>query len=522
MSETNAFKIINPFLTKELENIYRFLILNKGQTLTKLVELGRALNYSIKFSNKYKELIFKTKDSSFLLDYNYNLINVVFNKENDVDEHPISHYETIYDGTRIIASFKDGQINIRTSGSFSNCEYLNGKTKEYEKGKYDNDISLYDLFIKQCNIMKINLDELAKLSNQFPDKTLVVNFILILQNTPIPKGSDFQNTIILENAYLLNNTEHLKALKKLFVEREQLKDENMIESEFKLKKFEYQQKLLDIIDNNNLFDIKQAIIGEFNDYLKFHKFCDIITPTHYVYKDEEEIKSKLETLPYYSRGFKITYNDGSFKDIINPKYEELINLRIHHSICPNTIDADICKIKDIKDIKNIWRLFQKLVCEGKLQDFYKFYDSEEKYKFIFNFFMDKVDEFVEKLFSQYNYGTIYKKVSPDSKIIIKNSKPIPRPFRIIKKIEVQQLDPNKIFNQVIHDLFDYTHQEYKKHKKSNAESLFDTKFDVEYLKTNMIFNDFFKSDYENWQRNYVDSDFFFGDLYGKIITPIWE
>ena len=512
----------NAVLDNDIVKLYRFLIENKGLMLPNLIKIGKESGYSIKYSDKYKQFIIKTKDSSILMNYNYDLIDILFNKESEgeKDVETTSHVENLYDGTRIIISFKNGVMMFRTSGSFSNCEYLNTKTDKYEKNSYDNIESIHDLFIKQCSIMKINLDALSKLSLKLNGKTIVLNFILILANTPIPKGTEFQNTILLEKAYVINYTKELLMLRQVLRQREMLNKLKLNKSKILVKREGFETIMIDIIENNQIINIIQLDIIQFNNLLKSLKISDIETPVVFSYKDNEDIEQRLKQLPYYARGFRIIYKDNTYKDIFNPKYEEVIDLRVQHSICPDIADGGDDNLK-VKDIINIWRLFQKSLYKGTLQDFYEYYDKEEKYKTLFNFFMDKIDDFIGRLFSLYNYGGIYRKISPNSNVIIKDSKPIPRPFRIIKPHTAKQLDPTKTRRQNINDLLDYTHQEYKKHKQSIKESIFDTKFDEEYLKTNMIFNDFFKSDYENWQRSYQDSDFFFGDLFGKLITPIW-
>lgn len=567
MSQFESISFTNQHLNKELLNIYTFLIINKNVTLQKLIINAKKNGYNIKYSEKEQQFIIKTKEYSFAINYNYDLMDFLFNKENNnilstplgeeastvedqptieekpstvkekptikeepstIEEQPttvettvedISHVEEIYDGTRVIVSFNNGKMMCRTSGSFNNCEYLNNKLNRYESSKYDNNKSIYDLFIEQCRDTKINFDKLIKLSEKDKDKIYVLNFILILKNTPIPKGDDFKQTIILEKVYTIKHTKHHNSFLKLLIEREKLNTLDIFTKDFEIKKNECKLKMLNFINNNNLFEIYQLDINKFSEYLRLENICDIKNPTSFEYKDYDDINIKLNQLPYYVKGYRIIYKDYSYKDIINIKYNEIIELRIENSICCNK--SDDINFTEMKDIKNIWRLFQKLVCEGKLQLFYEYYDKNENYKKIFIYFMDKIDDFISKLFKLYDYGNIYKKIN-NSNRIIKNTIKIPFPFHI-KHIIMEQYDPNKKYNQIVKDLLDYTHQEYKKLKTQT--SVFQVQFDEEYLKTNMIFNNFFVCDYNNWKTNNIENRkkyLFFGDLYAKIITPIWN
>ena len=447
----------------------------------------------------------------------FHIKDVLFNKNiSELSFQNLLACELIDDGTKIILSIKNGEIYVRTSGSFNKCQ-MHKKDRDGKEllisSRYDNVDGFYDIFMKLAEEMGFNFEKLQEESKKYPDNSYVFNFILDLANTPIPKGKDYKSKLVFHSGYEISmNLERLAKFKDYMNIIALLNDEESKTLEIKgkiIKKEDVIAEAFDFIDKNVISDVKTLSTIDTVSMFKNGGIVDIDIPEMYGFKSgitaevaKKSIDDYISKLPYYIKGLKLIFTNGTYLEYLNPEYDKVLSYRktgeneygnTYYSICP---DFE-------RDNRNIWNLWVYLYNRDKFQDFYKCYDHELKYKTKFKDIAEKLDTYAYKIFSVY-----HKKFSKKEKVEMKPLL-IPKVF-VIDKVKVNSDDSEDLIEYKISNILDYIHYIFK-HNKYNSENPDpDFKITKSYILNNFIIKEFIKND-----------NIRFGDIYGKVMTPEW-
>jgi hypothetical protein len=399
--------------------------------------------------------------------------------------------ETFKEGTNIIVVIQDGKIvTVRTSGTFD------------AETSYDTTETHYELFFKTLDEVNFGLSKFFDISKTKPDIRFCFNFLMKLNFTPFPTFCD--NEIHLISAYEINNkTKELDIYNTLCKEF----------SDSEEKKLELEEYIKTDLTSSyiNYFNTKDIISLFYNigsGLIKGPKVSDI-SPEIDIKSVITDIIAKQDALQG-ERGLIIKHSDGRYQELINLKYQYIIDLR---GSCSMEITPE-------NERKLFYELFIKLLFTKEKEeersklfyDFYQYYDSHARldgkggqYSALFKKFHECIVKYSILAFDLYKKHRI-QKLLPHERSEIDKDIPICFKYKYTNIVNI------------IHSL--YQSEKEKEHTSSTKKGGF--KIELKDVIETIVFGTILKSKYDSYmsddpQLKYKD---IYGDIYGKIMTPL--
>jgi len=401
--------------------------------------------------------------------------------------------ETLKEGTNVIVVIQDGKIiTVRTSGTHD------------AESSYDIEDTHYDLFFKTLDEQQFGLSKFFEISQTTPEVKYCFNFLMKLNFTPFPTFTD--NEIHLISAYKIND---MKTAHELFkIQLEELPQTDFEEKQQELEEFINTELTASYIE---YFDTKDVIS-------LFHNIGSglIKGPEVYDIKPEMDLKSiivdiisKQDALKG-EKGLIIKYSDGRYQEIINFKYQMIIDSRCGCSMV----------VTPGNKRKLFYELFIKLLFMKDdekeratlFQNFYTYYDGVERldgkggqYSELFKTFYTGIHEYSSKAFDLYKRHRI-QKVLPHERSEIYNE--IPRCFKY---------KGTNIVN-IIHEY--YQSKRVEDTPSANHTNKF--KIQLTDVVETIVFETILRAKYDSFVSDdpQIKAKDIYGDIYGKIMTPL--
>lgn len=521
IDEPNKTEILQEFYNSHIDALIKFDNLGEG-------EKSDPKKGYITFLDYFRTYLYEEKNTRFKLDTKTNIVvlskryyekkgftlsfcsktfnildfkhSMIKRTDDDIDDNTeelteemfkdVISIEKFKEGTNIIVVIQDGKIvTLRTSGTFD------------AETSYDTTETHYELFFKTLDDVNFGLSKFFDISKTKPEIRFCFNFLMKLNFTPFPTFCD--NEIHLISAYEINNkTRELDIYNTLCKEL----------SDSEEKKLELEEYIKT--------DLTSSYINYFNtkDILSlFHNIGSglIKGPEVYEISPEIDIKSVITDIITKQdalqgeRGLIIKYSDGRYQEIINLKYQYIINLR---GSCSMEITPE-------NERKLFYELFIKLLFtkekeeeRSKLfQDFYQYYDSDSRlddkgrqYSALFKKFYEGIDKYSNLAFDLYKEHRI-KKLLPHERSEI--DKDIPICFKYKR-------------TNIVNIIHTYYQSEKEKDISSKRRDTF--KIELKDVVVKIVFGIILKSKYDSYMSDDPQLKFkdIYGDIYGKIMTPL--
>jgi len=519
IDEPNKTKILQEFYNARVDALIKFNNLGEGQKSDPKNQYDTSLDYFRTYLYEEKNTRFKLNQKNnvgvlskryyekdgFTLSFcpkTFNILDFKHCMTKKIEEPSEEQSEEIFkdiisiekfkEGTNIIVVIQDGKIvTLRTQGTFE------GDTS------YDTTETHYELFFKTLDEVGFGLSKFFDISKTKPTVRYCFNFLMKLNFSPFPTFCD--NDIHLITAYEIND-------KKSDIELFNKQLEELPITDFEEK----EQELKEYIKTN----LTSSYINYFNsqDIISlFHNIGSGLIKGPEVYDISEEIDIKSFTTDILAKqdalngekGIILKYTDGRYQELINLKYQYIIDLR-------PSCDMEISQ----KNERNLfYELFIKLLFtkdkkeeRSKLfQDFYQYYDSISRkdgkggqYSILFKKFHECIEKYSNLAFELYRKHRI-QTVLPHERSEIDKDIPICFKYKHTNIINI------------IHSL--YQSEKEKEHISSNQKGVF--KIELKDVIVKIVFGTILKSKYDSYMSDDPQLKFkdIYGDIYGKIMTP---